>query len=166
MGVGALPRDAQRTTMKLYALALAAVLSVAASACGQTKPVGYDVAACSPTAFRAVHVELSDTALTATMVSPGPGEVVVLPKPVVYKYDHKEKDGARYYVAENGAMIAIEKSDDKGLIGVVLAKDGEMVAVVFGVVDQDGSKLAENAASEFNGCVDLFKEENPNDNKS
>ncbi len=166
MGGGALPRAAQRNIMNLRTLALAAVLSCAAVTCGQTKPVGYDVAACSPTAFRAVHVELSDAALTATAISPGPGEVVVLPKPVVYKYDHKEKDGARYYVAENGAMIAIEKSDDKGLVGVVLTKDGEMVAVVFGVVDQDGSKLAENAADEFKGCVELFKEENPNVNKS
>jgi len=165
MGGGALPRAAQRKIMKLYTLALIAVLSFASIACGQSKPVGYDVAACSPTAFSAVHAELSDDAFTITMVSPGPGEVVVLPEPVVYKFDHKDKDGGRYYISGKH-IVVIDEADKVGLVGKAVDSEGNIIVIIFGAADSDGKALASNAQEDYNGCRQLFTEEDPKENKS
>ncbi len=145
--------------MKLHTLALAVVLSFASVACGQSKSVGYDVAACSPSAFSAVHVELSDDAFAITMVSPGPGEVVVLPEPVVYKFDHKDKEG-RYYVNGKRTLV-VGEADAQGLIGKAVDSDGNITAIIFGTVDPDGKALATNAQEDFKGCRQLFTEDDP-----
>ena len=151
--------------MKLHTLVLAAALTLTASlSCAQSKPVGYDVSACSPTAFSAVHAELSDEAFTITMVAPGPGEVVVLPEPVVYKFDHKDKEG-RYYV-HGKQTVMIEEANKTGLLGKIVDSEGNTIAIVFGAFDQDGKDLSIHADEDFKGCVQLFHEDDPKDNKS
>ena len=152
--------------MKLQTLVLAAALTLTASlSCAQSKPVGYDVSACSPTKFSAVHAELSDEAFTITMVAAGPGEVVVLPEPIVFKFDHKDKDGSRYYT-HGPQKLVIDEANKVGLVGKLLDSDGNIAAIVFGAFDQDGKDLSIHADEDFKGCVQLFKEDDSKDNKS
>lgn len=155
--------------MNVRTLALAAIMLLAAPVVSfAQKSVGYDIGACAPGSFMAAHIELTDETLSIISVSPGPDRVIKLPEPLVYKYSGKEVlDGqeVRDYVSSTGVQIGVFV-ENKNLIGKMSSPKGEVVALVYGVPDQDGSKLAETAKEEFGICRDVFPPDNPTLSKS
>lgn len=141
---------------------LSIALLLAGRSIAQDKSVGYDIGSCAPGSFVAAHVELGAD-FVITEISPGPDVVKKLEKPLVYKFVKEDKDGKHY---SGGPLeLVISQADEKGIVGK-LTKDGEILAVVFGI-PADGSKLAENAKEDFGVCKALLQdEEDPTRSKS
>lgn len=133
----------------------AIVLSLAGCVFAQDKVVGYDIGGCSPESFVGAHIEVGKDVIV-TMASPGPDRVVKLDEPIVYKFTSEDKEG-KHYVQPNGLELVIVRQDDKIVVGKIV-DDGKMVAIIFGVPG-DGSKLAENAKTEYKACEDLRSKE-------
>lgn len=148
--------------MKLLRGGIGAVaLLLASCVFAQDKPAaskGYDLGACSPDGFVAVHVLVNDKDLSVDLVSPGPGVVEKQDKPAVYKFKSKDENGVHYVLtSEDGKhTLEIVLNFEKN-IGAIVG-DGKPVAALFVKADDDGAKLAENAMSEYKACLQLLQD--------
>lgn len=152
--------------MKLVRTAiLAAALLCATVISAQQKPARYDIGVCGEKDFVAAHIEVSDEKVTVLTLSTGPDQEVKLPHPVDYTFTFVDKEG-RHYQSDGKFQLVVFKKTDDVIIAKSLDPDGNIIAVVYGGKDEDGSKLLENAKSQFSTCVDLQKADDADESKT
>lgn len=136
--------------------ALAAVLIVSGCAFAQkaAAPKGFDIGVCGIRQYVGAFVTVDDKEVKVLKVSLGPDKVEDVKEPVVYSFDKEDSDGKHYVSKDKDQFIVLEK-DEKHLLGSFVNSEGELKAVIFGLPDADGSKLADNAKEEYGVCRDL-----------
>lgn len=149
--------------MNFLRAAIAVAVLLASAIVTADKPKGYDLGACSPEGFYAVHIILDkdQQTLTLDLISEKEGEVEKADKPVVYKLE-MEKDSKQVYLFEAGGHkyeIGLDLKENEGIFVV----DGAPAAMLFVTQDDDGAKLVENASKSFKACVDLVTKSLPSD---
>lgn len=114
----------------------------------------YDAGVCGAESFIALHVVISGEDLKVVSANPGPGRVVELSEPDVWKFVKKDEKGLHYAQEDQGVKFELVlKADDKGVDGIMYA-DGDKVAYFYGP-KTDGKSLAENGLVLYQMCLQL-----------
>jgi len=115
----------------------------------------YDAGVCGTQDFVALHITVSDKAVTVVEFSTGPHVVKKLDDPLVYKFDKKDAEGSHYvFVKDKDKFELVFKQDEKGIEGLMYV-NGEKGAKFYGLV-ADGSKFEENSFVLFQMCEQIW----------
>lgn len=156
--------------MRLARVGLVIALMLAPFALGQQKApekvepkVGYDIGACRPDEFYAIHFDVVGDDLKVTLVNEGPNKVQQADPIVLYKFKEEKKDGRHYFNTE-GDIELILNLDKVATVGV-MKLNGKVQSILYGMAG-DGSKLAENGVLMYKVCLDLKAGHEPKDVES
>lgn len=124
---------------------------------------GYDLGVCTRSGFVPAHFTVTKDGLKVDEISSEPGVVEKVENGTLYKFVSKDEKGVSYeLVADNGSKYRMILNFEKGF-GLYLIND-EPAAAIFISQDDDGSKLVENAMTQFKACIDLTSQKRDDSN--